>query len=85
MGKLLKIIIALLIIAVAAFIVRSIFFANIDVENMVEGALDRADTVVEDTLDKADNAVEDALDKADNAVEDALDKAEDKVDKALNR
>lgn len=74
MGKLLKIIIALVVIAVAAFIIRSIFFANVDVENVVEGALDRADTVVEDTLDKADNAVEDALDKA-----------EEKVDKALNR
>ena len=47
MGKLLKIIIALVVIAVAAFIIRSIFFANVDVENVVEGALERADTVVE--------------------------------------
>ena len=85
MGNRLKIIIAFVVIAVAACIIRSIFFANIDVENVVEGALERADTVVEDTLDKADNAVENALDKADNAMEDALDKAEDKVDKALNR
>ena len=51
MGKLLKIIIALVVIAVAAFIIRSIFFANVDVENVVEGALERADTVVEDIVD----------------------------------
>lgn len=85
MGKVAKIIIALVVIAVAAFIVRSIFFANVDVENVVEGALDKADSAVENALDKADNAVEDALDKADRAVEDAFDKAEDKMDKALNR
>ena len=63
MGKVLKVIIALIILAVIAFIVRSIFFSQAEIYSMVDSALNKADNAVEQALDKADEKVKKALNK----------------------
>ena len=60
MGKIVKIIIALAFVLIAAFIVRTIYFhiAGISVEELVDNAKNQAEQVVNESLKQAEKTVE---------------------------
>lgn len=87
MGKLIKVVIALAVLLIIAFIARSILFNALDVstDDIVKRAVNQADEIVEKSLNEANKAVEQSLKKADEAVKDTLKQAEKEVEKQLDK
>ncbi len=76
MGKLVKIIITLAFVFIAAFIARTIYFhiAGVSVEELVDKAATQAEQVVKESLEQADKAVKESLEKAEKEIQEQLNK-----------
>ena len=76
MSKILKIITALILLSLLAFVIRTVYFKvyGISVDEIVNNAVNQAEQVVEDALKKDDRAADKTIQQVEKDIKEQLNK-----------
>ena len=87
MSKILKIITALILLSLLAFVIRTVYLKvyGISVDEIVNNAVNQVEQVVEDALKKADRAVEKSLKQTESAADKTIQQVEKDIKEQLNK